>query len=249
MESVKAAPELERKLVAIFAADVHGFTAQMEADEEATLSTLSNHRLLMDGLIAELGGRITGTAGDSVIAEFPSVIEAVNCAVKSQCAIADANEALEPDRRMQFRIGINVGDVMVKSTEIFGDGVNVAARLESLADPGGVCVSRGVREYVKKQTDYVFDDLGEKKVKNIEHTIRAYRIVFEDGVAAKGPSATGPAADATATPPVDPAVELAFWDTIKDSKDRKEFEAYLAKYPEGDFVKLATIRLTNLTNE
>jgi adenylate cyclase len=130
------APRLERKLVAILAADVEGYSRHMERDEAATLATLSRHRLVVDELIAAYGGRITGTAGDSVLAEFASVVEAVDCAVKIQDALASANDALPEEHRLRFRIGINVGDVMVKDGDIFGDGVNIAARLESLAMRG-----------------------------------------------------------------------------------------------------------------
>ena len=127
------APRLERKLVAILAADVEGYSRHMERDEATTLATLSAHRVIVDDLVNSHHGRITSTAGDSVLAEFASVVEAVDCAVKIQDALAAANEALPDEHRLQFRIGINVGDVMVKDGDIFGDGVNIAARLEALA--------------------------------------------------------------------------------------------------------------------
>ncbi len=125
------APRLERKLVAILAADVEGYSRHMERDEVATLATFSAHRVIVDELVNSHHGRITGTAGDSVVAEFASVVEAVDCAVKIQDELAAANEALPEEQRLQFRIGINVGDVMVKDGDIFGDGVNIAARLEA----------------------------------------------------------------------------------------------------------------------
>src|SRR6476661_5197456 len=143
------APSLERKLVAILAADVEGYSRLMGIDEEGTLATLSAHRAIADALIAQHGGRICGTAGDSLLAEFASVFAAVQCAVDVQRELARANQALEEERRMWFRIGINVGDVMVKDGDIFGDGVNIAARLEALAEPGGICVSRGVRDHIR----------------------------------------------------------------------------------------------------
>ena len=175
------APRLERKLVAILAADVEGYSRHMERDEAATLATLSAHRVIVDELINFYNGRITGTAGDSVLAEFASVVEAVDCAVKIQNALATANEALPEEHRLRFRIGINVGDVMVKDGDIFGDGVNIAARLENLAMPGGICISRGVRDHVRKLGRFAFEDLGEQSVKNIEQPIRAFRVRLSNG--------------------------------------------------------------------
>ena len=136
------APELERRLVAILAADVEGYSRLMHADEEATMSTLSARRLLIDNLIGEHRGRIANTAGDSVLAEFASILDAVSCAVEIQKAMDEANAAA-PNHPMRLRIGINAGDIMVKEGDIFGDGVNVAARLEGLVRGGEICV-RGV---------------------------------------------------------------------------------------------------------
>jgi adenylate cyclase len=154
------APELERRLVAILAADVEGYSRLMHADEEATMSTLSARRLLIDNLIGEHRGRIANTAGDSVLAEFASILDAVSCAVEIQKAMDEANAAA-PNHPMRLRIGINAGDIMVKEGDIFGDGVNVAARLEGLVRGGEICVSRGIRDQL---------------VKNIAHPIRAFRL-------------------------------------------------------------------------
>jgi len=142
------APPLERKLVAILAADVEGYSRLMHDDQEKTLATLSAHRNIIDALIAAGRGEISGTAGDSVLAEFASVVDAVHCAVSIQQALAKANADLPAGSRMLLRIGINVGDVMVKDGGIFGDGVNVAVRLEAIAEPGGICVTRGVRDHL-----------------------------------------------------------------------------------------------------
>src|SRR5205085_4314695 len=133
-------------------------------------------RALVDELIARYRGRIANTAGDSVLAEFASVLDAVRCAVEVQEALEQANDVEPEARRMRFRIGLNVGDVMVKDGDIFGDGVNIAARLETLALPGGICVSRGVRDHVRKMSRYAFEDLGEQSVKNIAQPIRAFRV-------------------------------------------------------------------------
>ena len=128
----------------------------------------------MDRLIGEHRGRIANTAGDSVLAEFPSVVEAVKCAVEVQKAIAEANEGVPEDRRMSFRIGVHVGDVMVRGADILGDGVNVAARLQALADPGGICLSGEAHQYARKVLPFAYEDLGHQTVRNIEEPIRAY---------------------------------------------------------------------------
>ena len=242
------APRLERKLVAILAADVEGYSRHMEGDEVAALATLSSHRLVVDDLIVRHGGRITGTAGDSVLAEFVSVVDAVDCAVAIQQAIAVATADESPERRMLFRIGINVGDIMVKDGDIFGDGVNIAARLEALAEPGGICVSRGVRDHLRNKSAFTFEDLGEQSVKNIAQPIRAFRVRFDGAapVEAAGvqPVAASVKAGLTADEPA--AFELAFWETIKESKEPAEFEAYLKRYPDGAFTALARARRSAL---
>jgi len=169
------APELERRLAAIVAADVEGYSRHMHRDEETTMSTLSARRSTVDCLIAGHRGRIANTAGDSLLAEFASVLDAVSCAVAIQRAMEQANAA-EGAQLMRFRIGINVGDVMVKDGDIFGDGVNVAARLEALAEPGGICVSARVQEDAAGRLDLVFEDLGEQSLKNIARAVRVYRV-------------------------------------------------------------------------
>src|SRR3954454_13682744 len=136
-----SAQPIERKLVAIFAADVAGYSRLMGQDEVGTLRTLAAHREIMDRLIGENRGRIANRAGDSVLAEFPSVADAVQCAVEGQEAIREANERAPEDRRMNFRIGVHVGDVMVRGRDLLGDGVSIAARLQAIAEPGGLCAS------------------------------------------------------------------------------------------------------------
>jgi adenylate cyclase len=176
-----AGPKLQRRLAAIFAADVEGYSRLMGLDEVGTLRTLTAHREIMDGLIGEHGGRIANTAGDSVLAEFPSVVDAVTCALQAQAALAAANEGLPEDERLRFRVGVHVGDVMVKGGDLFGDGVNVAARLQALAEPGGVCVSGAAQEYVRKTLPVSFQDLGPQIVKNIEEPIRAFAVTSTIG--------------------------------------------------------------------
>src|SRR3984885_3465829 len=190
MEHALEAPRLERRLVAILAADIVGYSRHMEHDETGALATLSRLRVVADELIASHKGRITGTAGDSILAEFSSVVDALDCAVKIQAGVAATGEDQPPEQRMQFRIGVNVGDVMVKDGDIFGDGVNIAARIEGLAEPGGICISRGVHDHVMRKLSYRFEDLGEKSVKNIAQPIRVFRLIF-DGTRTEALEATG----------------------------------------------------------
>jgi adenylate cyclase len=236
------APDVERRLAAILAADVEAYSRLMHSDEDATLSTLSARRLVVDALISEYRGRIANTAGDSVLAEFASVLDAVSCAVEIQTAMEQANE-IDADRTMRFRIGINVGDVMLKDNDIFGDGVNVATRLEGLAEAGGVCVSRGVRDHLRHRMNFVFDDLGEQLVKNIAHPIRAYRLrlgevaVNVEAVATE----TSLLADTEMSADNEVALELSLWESVKDG-GQAELAAYLQHYPQGTFASLARTR-------
>jgi adenylate cyclase len=177
---------LERKLTAILCADVYGYSRLMGEDEEATLRTLSSHRKFVDSLIAQHRGRFVNSAGDSVLAEFVSVVNAVQCAVEIQNTLKAENAEVRPDRRMQFRIGVNLGDVMVEGEQIYGDGVNVAARLESLADPGGICISGVVHDQVKGKLALNYQDLGARQVKNIAEPVRVYRVLSEVGAVAPG---------------------------------------------------------------
>ena len=174
---------IKRKLSAILAADAVGYSRMMGANEEGTLKTLSAHRAVIDGIIEFHDGRIVGTAGDSVLAEFGSPVEAVRCAVEIQDALKTRNDSLPQDRRLQFRVGVNLGDVMVKGNDLLGDGVNVAARLESIAEPGGICISASVYDLIRGKLDLGFLDIGEQSLKNIEHPIRVYRVARDAGVA------------------------------------------------------------------
>ena len=239
------APPLERKLVAILAADVEGYSRMMHVDEEATLRTLTSHRKIIDGLISAASGNITSTAGDSVLAEFASVVEAVNCAVAMQTALAQANAPLPAERHMRFRIGINVGDVMVKDGGIFGDGVNVAARVEALAPPGGICVTRGVRDHMRDRVQWQFEDLGDHQVKNIARAIQVYRVIFEEAEIGENVSPTTPPFDRARDPPVSEIddAELTFWKSVESGGSEAEYCAYLERYPQGVFKALAAARL------
>ena len=166
---------IERKLTAILAADVAGYSRLMGLDEVGTIRLLAEHREVLDGLVAEHGGRIVNCAGDSILAEFPSAVDAIECAAEAQARLARANEGLPAGRRLEFRIGVHVGDVVVRGGDLFGDGVNIAARLQALAEPGGVCISGAGHEHVRKHLPQLrFADLGPKVVKNIDEPVRAY---------------------------------------------------------------------------
>src|SRR5713101_4624635 len=168
---------VERRLAAILAADVAGYSRLIEDDEEGTLGRLKALRAeTIDPKIAGHKGRIVKTTGDGLLVEFASVVDALRCAAEMQAAMAESNVPLPQDRRIQFRIGINVGDIVVEDGDIFGDGVNVAARLEGLAEPGGICVSARVQEDAAGRLDLAFEDMGEQALKNIARPVRAYRV-------------------------------------------------------------------------
>ena len=175
METGTSPTPIKRRLTAILAADAVGYSRQMSENEEATRQVLAAQRAIIDRLIDAHEGRIFGTAGDSVLAEFASSVEAVRCAVEIQEALQTRNESVPESQRLEFRIGINLGDVMVDGADILGDGVNVAARLESIADPGGICISSSVHDQILGKLSLGFVDLGEKALKNIARPIRVYR--------------------------------------------------------------------------
>ena len=183
-----ATERVERKLAAILAADVAGYSRLMGADEEGTLARLKAHRReLIDPKIVEHRGRIVKTTGDGLLVEFASVVDAVRYAVEVQRKMAERNTAKPADRRIEFRIGVNVGDIIIDEGDIYGDGVNVAARIEALAEPGGICVSRAVRDQVRDKLDFSLEDMGEQQVKNIVRPVRVYRIPIAENAPAKVP--------------------------------------------------------------
>ena len=172
-----AAPE--RKLTTILAADAAGYSAMMGRDESGTLAQLKSSREAMAEEVARYRGRVFGISGDSLLAEFASVVNAVECAVRVQRTLAERNAALPEQRRMRFRIGINLGDVMVEGDDLFGEGVNIAARLEALAEPGGILISGAVFDQVRTKLALGFDFLGAQAVKNISEPVPAWRVVLE----------------------------------------------------------------------
>ena len=165
-----------RRLAAILAADIAGYSALMGSDEARTVSDLKGHQAVVLPMVGEFGGRVIDTAGDGILAEFPSVLNAVECAVAIQRKMVERNAAIEPQRRMEFRIGINLGDVIYDNDRIFGDGVNVAARLEGIAEPGSICVSGKVHEEIRAKIGLPYEDLGDKQLKNIAEPVRVYGI-------------------------------------------------------------------------
>src|SRR6266446_2487458 len=173
----------KRKLAAILHADVVGFSRLMGEDEAGTHRALGELRRAVDPLIAAHGGRIVGTAGDSLLADFSSVVDALSCAIEMQEAARTINDPIPVDHRLELRIGVNLGDVIIDGEDIFGDGVNIAARLEALAQPGTICISQTVYEHVKNKLDLNYRPLGSHRVKNISEPVRAYAV----GVAAVTP--------------------------------------------------------------
>lgn len=170
---------VKRKLTCIFCADVKSYSQLMEADEARTFGTLKDYRDAMGALIARHDGRMVNTWGDAVIVEFTSVVEAVQCAVEIQRELASRNLELPDDQRMWFRIGINLGDVMVEGDDLYGEGVNIAARLQEVAEPGGIAISGSVHEQVRNKLVIGYDYLGEQTVRNISEPVTSYRVVLD----------------------------------------------------------------------
>jgi len=182
-----------RRLAAILAADVAGYSRLMGADEEGTHERLKAHFLeLVDPKIAEHRGRTVKNTGDGMLAEFSSVVDAVRCAVEVQRGMIDREPELPEERQIRLRIGVNLGDVIVEEHDIFGDGVNVAARLEGLAQPGGICISRTVRDHIRDKLVYPFEEMGEQSVKNIARPVRVYGLRPEAVADLPAPSVPSP---------------------------------------------------------
>jgi TolB-like protein len=173
----EAMPQTQsRRLAAVLAADIAGYSTLMGADEARAVRDLKGHQAVVLPMVAEFGGRVIDTAGDGILAEFPSVVNAVKCAVAIQSKMAERNSAIEAECRMQFRVGINIGDVVYDEVRIYGDGINVAARLEGIAEPGGICISSKVYEEINGRIELAFEDIGEQQLKNIARKVRVYRV-------------------------------------------------------------------------
>ena len=182
--------KVRRRLTTLLCADVEGYARLMEADEAGTLATLRRCRAAMATLIERHDGRIVNTWGDAVIAEFPSVVEAVQCAVETQQELSSHNGGLPEPQRMRFRIGIHLGDVMVEGDDVYGDGVNIAARLQELAEPGGILISGPVYDQVHNKLSIGFDCLGQQSLKNVANPVTGYRVL--QGGAPSRPQASRP---------------------------------------------------------
>jgi len=193
---------MKRKIAAIFAADIAGYSRLVAEDEEETLRRLASYRQVTDDFIARYGGRIFNTAGDAVLAEFSSAVEAVRCAIDIQESLRTRNMAYPPSRHMSFRIGITIGDVVERDGDLLGDGVNIAARLEGLAEVGGICISRAVHEQVANKLSVQFADIGAQEVKNIPNPVHAFMVSMkrEDGTYAPPPQPKKPAPPTSGAP-------------------------------------------------
>jgi adenylate cyclase len=194
--------KVKRRLTTLLCADVEGYSRLMGVDEAGTLATLQRYRAAMATLIERHDGRIVNTWGDAVIAEFASVVEAVQCAVDTQQELSGYNGGLPEPQRMRFRIGIHLGDVMVEGDDIYGDGVNIAARLQELAEPGGILISGPVYDQVHNKLSIGFDCLGQQSLKNVANPVTGYRVLQDGAVARPQPRASGPdVRTGPATPP------------------------------------------------
>ena len=210
----------DRRLTTILAADVVGYSRLMAADESGTLSRLKAHRKeLVEPRIDQYHGRIVKLMGDGSLMEFGSVIDAVNFAIDVQKSMAERNFGVPEDRQIIYRVGINIGDIIVDDEDIYGDGVNIAARLEQHAEPGGICIARNVFEHIKNKIDFGFQDMGEQELKNIPETVWVYRIVIT-GEASKAPAVS---AAVSQTLPAKPSIAVLPFDNMSGDPDQEYF--------------------------
>jgi len=264
---------IKRKLAAILAADVAGYSRLMEADEEGTLRLLAAHRAVVDSIIELHDGRVVNTAGDSVLAEFASPVEAVRAAGEIQDALRTRNESLPEPKRMHFRIGVHLGDVMIKGDDLLGDGVNVAARLQAMAEPGGICISSSIFDQIEGKLSLRFQDIGEQSLKNIARPVRAFVL---RGPAAPAPVRTAPTRGRRRRRGVLAAVigggivlaaagayvggfvpdfgararrETAAWEAVRTVRDVPALEGYLVAHPDGAHAPEARERISGLLAE
>jgi class 3 adenylate cyclase len=263
---------IKRKLAAILSADVAGYSRLMGADEERTLRLLAAHRAIIDSIIALHDGRVVNTAGDSVLAEFTSPVEAVRAAGEIQDALRTRNESLPEAERMQFRIGLHLGDVMINGDDLLGDGVNVAARLQAVAEPGGICISSSIFDQVEGKLSLRFRDIGEQSLKNIARPVRAFMLHGAAGTAPergaprrrrrRGGVALAIGAGLVAVAAVGAYVgglvpdfgsrarkEASAWEAVRAAREVPALEGYLAAYPDGAHAPEARERIAGLLAE
>ena len=244
-----AGPPMNRRLAAIVAADIAGYSRLMHEDEASTVRDLKAHQSVVLPLVARHGGRIIDTAGDGILAEFPSVVGATECAIEIQTVMAARNETVPEQRRMRFRIGINLGDVVHDDTKIYGDGINIAARLEALAEPGGVLVSRTVYEQVHGKLPVTFDDTGDRQLKNIDEPVRVYRMHLPGAASAPRPIQAATTARRTwivsgvVASLVVIAAAAAFWTSPRLSPGRR------AAGTEAPRLSIVVLPFTNLSGD
>ena len=216
----------QRRLAAIFAADVVGYSRLIRADEDGTLAALKNlQKDVIDPKLAAHHGRIVKLMGDGMLVEFGSVVDAVRAAVETQRAIAERNVEIPEEKRIEFRIGVNLGDVVIDDDDIHGDGVNVAARLEGLAEPGGICVSGNVYEEVRDRTTFAFEDLGDQEVKNIDRPVRVWRWIAEAGMTASVAAKT----DQPLPLPDKPSIAVLPFDNMSGDPEQEYFADGIAE--------------------
>ncbi len=220
-----------RRLAAIFAADMVGYSRLMAADEEGTIARQKTHRReLIDPKIAEHGGRIVKLMGDGMLVEFASVVDAVRCGVEVQQAMAKREETVAEEQRIRYRIGINLGDIVIDGDDILGDGVNVAARLEALADQGGIAISRAARDQVRDKLDFPLEDMGEHQVKNIDRPVHVFRVGLEGKMDSPKAVAEGPAAkDAIPVPADRPAIAVLAFENMSGDPEQEYFADGIAE--------------------
>ena len=219
-----AEERVQRRLAAILSADVVGHSRLMGEDEGATLSALKSHRRdLIDPTVAQYSGRVVKLMGDGILIEFPSVVEAVECAIEMQQGLAERNRAAPDSRGVVFRVGINVGDVIIEDDDIYGDGVNLAARIQGLADPEGICVSRTARDQIRDKLDISLEDLGEHEVKNIARPVRVFRVPVDSSETPPGGQADGAEKASTSDSRIRPSIAVLPFENMSSDPEQEFF--------------------------